>query len=307
MIRPDLLRTFVRVTELASFTQAGEQLGLPRSTVSEHIQALEELLGTRLLQRTTRRVTATQDGLVLYERSKDMLAQLDELQGLFRQDGEALGGRLRVDMPTVMARKLVMPRLGEFLARHPALELEVSCTDRRVDLVREGFDCVVRVGSVNDPSVVARTLGQFPQVTCASPAYLAEHGVPQSLDDLAGHQLIHYVTVLGARPPGFEYLHQGEVRYVPMGGVLSVNNAEAYESAAMGGLGIIQVPIHGVLDDLEAGRLVPVLEHIPLPPMDISLLYAHRRLPQRVRAFMQWLTQLLGEPGVLGTPVTAKT
>lgn len=303
MIKPELLRTFVRVTELASFTQASEQLGLPRSTVSEHIQTLEELLGTRLLQRTTRRVMATQDGLVLYERGKDMLAQLDELQGLFRQHDEALGGRLRVDMPTVMARKLVMPRLGEFLARHPALELEVSCTDRRVDLVREGFDCVVRVGAVNDPSLVARTLGCFPQVTCASPGYLAEHGVPQTLDDLSGHQLIHYVSVLGSRPSGFEYLHHGEVRYLPMSGALSVNNAEAYESAAMGGLGLIQVPVHGVLDDLQAGRLVQVLADVPLPPMEISLLYAHRRLPQRVRVFMQWLTQLLGEPGVLGTPM----
>lgn len=306
MIKPELLRTFVRVTELASFTQASEQLGLPRSTVSEHIQALEELLGARLLQRTTRRVTATQDGLVLYERSKDMLAQLDELQGLFRQQDEVLGGRLRVDMPTVMARKLVMPRLGEFLARHPALELEVSCTDRRVDLVREGFDCVVRVGVVNDPSLVARSLGRFPQVTCASQSYLAEHGTPQTLDDLAGHRLIHYVPVLGARPPGFEYLHQGQTRYLPMSGALSVNNAEAYESAAMGGLGLIQVPVHGVLDDLQAGRLVQVLEAVALPSMEISLLYAHRRLPQRVRVFMYWLTQLLGEPGVLGTPVATE-
>ncbi|WP_371228658.1 LysR substrate-binding domain-containing protein [Pseudomonas sp. QE6] len=306
MIRPELLRTFVRVTELASFTQAGEQLGLPRSTVSEHIQTLEALLGARLLQRTTRKVTVTQDGLVLYERSKDMLAQLDELQGLFRQQDEALVGRLRVDMPTVMARKLVMPRLGEFLARHPALELEVSCTDRRVDLVREGFDCVVRVGAVSDPSVVARTLGRFPQVTCASPSYLAAHGVPETLDDLAGHRLIHYVNVLGSRPSGFEYLQHGQTRYLPMGGALSVNSAEAYESAAMGGLGIIQVPIHGVLDDLEAGRLVQVLRDVPLPPMDISLLYAHRSLPQRVRVFMHWLTQLLGEPGVLGPPVSAR-
>lgn len=306
MIRPDLLRTFVRVAELASFTQAGEQLGLPRSTVSEHIQSLEELLGTRLLQRTTRKVTTTQDGLVLYERGKELLAQMDELQGLFRRHDEALGGRLRVDMPTVMARKLVMPRLGEFLARHPALELEVSCTDRRVDLVREGFDCVVRVGAVNDASVVARSLGQFPQVTCASPGYLAEHGVPETLDDLAGHRLIHYVSVLGARPSGFEYLLQGETRYQPMSGALSVNNAEAYESAAMGGLGLIQVPVHGVLDDLQAGRLVQVLADVPLPPMEISLLYAHRRLPRRVRVFMQWLGQLLGEPGVLGTPIVPK-
>ena len=142
MNKLELLRTFVRVSEMSSFTLAGESLGLPRSTVSDHVQALETLLGTRLLQRTTRKVQATQDGIVLYERSKDLLSHMDEIEGLFRQDAAALTGRIRIDMPNILARRVVMPRLPEFMAQHPHLELEISSTDRRVDLLGEGFDCV---------------------------------------------------------------------------------------------------------------------------------------------------------------------
>jgi len=151
MNKLELLRTFVRVTELSSFTGAGESLGLPRSTVSEHVQALEELLGARLLQRTTRKVQATQDGRVLYERSKDLLAHMEELEGLFRQDEAQLAGRIRVDMPNMMARDLILPRLPQFMDAHPLIELEISTTDRQVDLLAEGFDCVLRVGAAAGP------------------------------------------------------------------------------------------------------------------------------------------------------------
>lgn len=295
MLKPELLRTFVRVTELSSFTQAGEQLGLPRSTVSEQVLALEEQLGTRLLQRTTRRVQATQDGLVFYERSKELLAQLDELHGLFRQAGAQLAGRLRVDMPTVLARKVVLPHLGEFTARHPQLELEVSSTDRRVDLVREGFDCVLRVGAAAEPSLLARRLGSFVQVNLASPDYLRRHGTPQTLEDLAGHRLVHYVSVLGAPPAGFEYRHGEQTYRLALPGSVTVNNAEAYSAACLGGLGIIQAPRHGVLEYLADGRLVEVLPQFRAPSLPVQLLYAHRRLPQRVRVFMEWLEQRVAE------------
>src|SRR3989338_4011632 len=295
MNKLDLLRTFVRVSELSSFTQAAESLGLPRSTSSEQVRLLEELVGTRLLHRTTRKVQPTQDGLVLYERSKDMLAQMDELEGLFRQEGALLSGRLRVDMPTGLARRLVTPRLGEFLTRHPAVELEISSSDRRVDLVREGFDCVLRIGEVNDSSLVARPLGHFPLVNCASPGYLARFGTPYSLDDLARHRLIHYVPVLGMRSAGFEYLSGGKLQQLPMAGGITVNNVDAYEGACLGGLGLIQAPLVGVRELLASGRLHSVLPDFVPPPMPVSLLYAHRRhLPQRVRVFMQWLEELIG-------------
>ncbi|NWB28684.1 LysR family transcriptional regulator [Pseudomonas gingeri] len=294
MNKLELLRTFIRVTELSSFTLASESLGLPRSSVSEHIQALEELLGTRLLQRTTRKVQATQDGLVLYERSKDLLSHMDELEGLFRQDAALLAGRIRFDMPSVMARRVIMPRLPEFMARHPRIELEISSTDRRVDLLSEGFDCVLRVGAQPDQSVVARHVSSLQMVNCASPAYLQRHGTPLSPADLAEHRLVHYVGVLGSRSSGFEYLHNGKLIQVPMAGSVTVNSTDCYESACLGGFGLIQAPRHGVHKHLDSGELVAVLPDYLPAPMEVSLLYAQQRhLPRRVRVFMEWLVEVL--------------
>lgn len=294
MNKLELLRTFVRVTELSSFTQAGESLGLPRSTVSEHVQALEALLGARLLQRTTRTVQATQDGRVLYERSKDLLAHMEELEGLFRQDEAQLAGRIRVDMPNAMARGLVMPQLPSFMARHPLVEMEISSSDRQVDVIAEGFDCVVRVGAQPDQSVVARKVCSMPMVNCVSPAYLQRYGVPATLADLAQHQLVHYVRPLGARSAGFEYLQGNKVQRVAMAGRVTVSSTDAYQAACLGGLGIIQVPLLGVRDLLASGELVSVLPDYLAPPLDVSMLYAgQRHLPLRVRVFMEWLAATL--------------
>lgn len=294
MNKLELLRTFVRVTELSSFTQAGESLGLPRSTVSEHVQALEALLGARLLQRTTRTVQATQDGRVLYERSKDLLAHMEELEGLFRQDEAQLAGRIRVDMPNAMARGVVMPQLPSFMARHPLVEMEISSSDRQVDVIAEGFDCVVRVGAQPDQSVVARKVCSMPMVNCVSPAYLQRYGVPATLADLAQHQLVHYVRPLGARSAGFEYLQGNKVLRVAMAGRVTVSSTDTYQAACLGGLGIIQVPLLGVRDLLASGELVSVLADYLAPPLDVSMLYAgQRHLPLRVRVFMEWLAATL--------------
>ena len=294
MNKLELLRTFVRVSEMSSFTLAGESLGLPRSTVSEHIQALETLLGTRLLQRTTRKVQATQDGLVLYERSKDLLSHMDEIEGLFRQDEASLVGRIRIDMPNILARRVVMPRLAEFMARHPHLELEISSTDRRVDLLSEGFDCVVRIGAQPDQSVVARHLCDFAMINCASPVYLQRYGVPEQVEDLAQHRLVHYVGVLGARSDGFLYEEGGTLHRVPMAGSITVNSTDAYESACLGGFGLIQAPVTGLQSYLRSGELVAVLPQFNAPAMEVSLLYARQRhLPLRVRAFMDWLGHVI--------------
>ena len=294
MNKLELLRTFVRVSEMSSFTLAGESLGLPRSTVSEHVQALESLLGTRLLQRTTRKVQATQDGLVLYERSKDLLSHMDEIEGLFKQDEASLAGRIRIDLPSIMARRFVMPRLPEFMARHPHLELEISSTDRRVDVLSEGFDCVVRVGAQPDQSVVARHLCDFAMVNCASPAYLQRFGVPRTIEDLAQHRLVHYVGVLGSRSEGFEYEAAGKLHRVAMAGSITVNNSDGYESACLGGFGLIQAPRVGMQPYLLSGELVAVLPQFNAPSMEVSLLYARQRhLPLRVRAFMEWLALII--------------
>jgi DNA-binding transcriptional LysR family regulator len=293
----DAMRIFVRVAELASFTAAADSLGLPKATVSTAVRGLEALLDTRLLHRTTRRVQMTQDGRVFFERSQDLLADVDELRGLFRRDGAALRGRLRVDMPLAVARDVVIPRLPEFLVAHPAVEIELGSTDRRVDLVREGFDCVLRVGALADSSLIARPIGHYRLVNCASPAYVAAHGKPRDLDDLPAHRLIHYVPTLGGRSPGFEVADAGtppNVRFVPMTGALTVNNSESYLAACLAGLGIIQVPEPGVAPLLAAGRLVEVLPRFRPAPMPVSLLFANRRhLPRRVQAFMAWMTGIM--------------
>jgi DNA-binding transcriptional LysR family regulator len=291
----EAMRIFVRVAELSSFSAAAEQLGLPKASVSTAVQQWENRLGTRLLHRTTRRVQITQDGQIFYERSRDLLADMDELQSLFQADPTDLRGRLRVDMPQAVARDVVLPRLPEFLRAHPALEIELSSSDRRVDLVREGFDCVLRVGAVVEPSLIARPLGQYRMVNCASPAYLAAHGVPQTLEDLATHRLIHYQPSLGGQVEGFEYVDaDGSVHERMMSAAVTVNATFAYESACLAGLGIIQVPHAGVREHLAAGRLIEILPTHIAAPMPVSLVYANRRhLPRRVQVFMQWLAELM--------------
>lgn len=296
MNRLDAMQSFVRVAELASFTKAADSLGLPKASVSTSIQQLESLLNTRLLHRTTRKVQLTQDGQVYYERCKDLLADMDELEGLFQQGASNLSGRLRVDMPSGMAKMRVIPRLPELLAQHPQLQVEISSTDRRVDVIREGFDCVVRVGKLSDSSLIARPLGKLELLNCVSPNYIAQFGTPQTLDDLANHQLVHYVTTLGSKSPGFEYTEQGDVKFIAMAGNITVNNSDAYSAACIAGFGIAQIPRIGAQDYLAQGKLVEVLKNYRAEAMPVSLIYPNRRnLSRRVQVFMDWITTLMND------------
>jgi DNA-binding transcriptional LysR family regulator len=295
MHKLDAMQIFIRVADLASFTQAAEALGLPKASVSQAVQQLEAGLGTRLLHRTTRKVQLTQDGQAFYERCLDVLADVDELQGMFQQGAETLRGRVRIDMPSGTARLHVIPRLPAFLAAHPQLEIELSSTDRRVDLVREGFDCVVRVGTLADSGLIARPLGAFTLINLASPEYLSAFGTPESLEDLARHRLVHYVPSFGAKSTGFEYVDADDTdRRVAMKGAMTVNNADAYQAACLAGLGLIQAPWAGVEAPLAEGRLVEVLPQFRARPMPVTLLYANRRhQPKRVQVVMKWLGECL--------------
>ncbi|MBL5900051.1 LysR family transcriptional regulator [Lelliottia amnigena] len=285
------MQLFIRVAELESFSRAADTLGLPKGSVSRQIQALENLLGTQLLHRTTRRVSLTQDGMVYYERAKDLLANLDELDGLFQSDPTSISGRLRVDMPVAVARNLVIPKLPSFLQQYPGIELELSSSDRLVDVIREGFDCVVRVGTLKDSGLIARTLGKLSMINCASPDYLARFGYPENLDDLASHAVIHYAVNLGMRPQGFEFFNGDATVWVKTGGILTVNSTETYHAACLAGLGIIQVPRVGVREALRAKKMVEILPQYRAEPMPVSLIYPHRRnLSRRVHLFMEWLT-----------------
>ncbi|HDG1690042.1 TPA: LysR family transcriptional regulator [Kluyvera georgiana] len=288
------MQLFIRVAELESFSRAADTLGLPKGSVSRQIQALENHLGCRLLHRTTRRVLLTQDGMVYFERAKDLLSNLDELDGMFQNDPSSISGRLRVDMPVAVARNVVIPRLPEFLQHYPGIELELSSSDRLVDVIREGFDCVVRVGALKDSGLIARPLGKLTIINCASPAYLARFGYPESLEDLSSHALVHYAVNLGVRPQGFEVARDNGTQWMKTGGVLTVNSTETYHAACLAGLGIIQVPRVGVRDALRGGTLVEILPQYRAEPMPVSLIYPHRRnLSRRVHVLMEWLTEVL--------------
>jgi DNA-binding transcriptional LysR family regulator len=236
----EALRVVLKVAELGSFTLAATHLGISRSRASQQVQELEGVLGVPLFRRTTRVVTLTADGEQFVERSQRLLSEADELAALF-QGPRNLRGRVRLDLPVGVARNIVLPRLPEFVSLHPMLELEISATDRRVDVLRDGFDFVLRVGALGDSALTALRLGVFPMVNCISPAYLRRYGVP-TFDDLDQHWIVHYSQTLGTEPPTFDYLEAGAVIARPMRRLVTVNNADAYQAACMAGLGIVQVP-----------------------------------------------------------------
>ncbi|GGI17220.1 LysR family transcriptional regulator [Oxalicibacterium faecigallinarum] len=298
MNKLEAMQVFQRVAELASFTRAAESLGLPKASVSTSVQQLESLLGTRLLHRTTRKVQLTQDGIAFYARCRDLLSDVEELETLFAHTPGALHGRLRVDMPTGVAKNLVIPQLPAFLEQHPGIEIELSSTDRRVDLVQEGFDCVLRIGTLSDSGLIARSLGEFDMVNCVSPAYVARYGMPMHLDDLDAHVMVGYATTLGTKPYPFEYLDttagSGVYAWRMLKANVTVNNAESYSNACLAGLGIIQVPRVSAREQLLDGSFIEVLPALMARPMPISLLYPNRRhLPKRVQVFMDWLSELM--------------
>lgn len=289
------LRVFARVAELGSFTQAAEQLGIAKSRVSTVVRQLETRVGARLLQRTTRHVRLTTDGEQFLDRCSQLIADAEQLQAMFRPATGGLQGRLRVDMPHVLARDLVIPHLPEFLAEHPRLEVAISTTDRHVDLVQEGFDCVLRVGALADAELVARPLGLMQMCNLASPAYLRANGVPTCLADLAHHRIVHYSNRLSPQGAGWEYCEGDEIREHPVRSTIIVNGTEAYTAACLAGLGMIQTPVCGSRVPVGEGRLVEVMPGFTAAPMPVSLVYPNRRhLAPRVQALMHWITQLVG-------------
>jgi DNA-binding transcriptional LysR family regulator len=290
------LGIFVRVAELGSYTRAAEQLGLAKGRVSSAVQHLESQLGTRLLHRTTRQVRLTADGEQFLERGKELLVDAEQLDAMFLPISAGLRGRVRIDLPNTFARDVIIPRLPELFAAHPQLEISVNTTDQRVDIVRDGFDCVLRIGALQDSGLVARPLGELRQSNVASPAYLRANGVPKSLSDLADHRIIHYAPRLGTHGAGWEYEEAGQARLFAMRSSVVVNGTDAYQAACLAGLGLIQAPVRGTRRLVESGLLVEVLSHLTAPPMPVSLVYANRRhVPPRVQAVLQWMGKVVQE------------
>jgi DNA-binding transcriptional LysR family regulator len=289
----DSLRVFLKVAELSSLTGAGKQLGMGKSRVSRTIGALERELGGTLFHRTTRAVRLTAGGTALLPRARRIVRDAEEIDTLFRT-GQRLRGTVRLDLPVRFARNVILPRLPELLERHPELELFVSTTDRIVDPVREGFDCVLRVGQSRDSELVQRKLGEVAVVNCASRLYVERRGMPRGLEDLEDHVIIRYDSALSPESPALEYVDGGESKTWPMACSVTVNGSDAYAAACRAGLGIVQVPLLGVRDELASGELVEVLPDHRCAPMPVVLLHTHgRNAPHRVRAVTRWIADVI--------------
>lgn len=292
MDRLDVMRLFTRIVERQSFTSAARDLELPRSTATQAIKALEQRLGARLLQRTTRHVRATLDGEAYYRRCVAILGEVEDAEAAF-SDAKPRG-LLRVDVHGTLARHFVLPALPAFLAEYPDLQLHIGEGDRLVDLVREGIDCVLRVGDLKDSAMVGRRVALLEEVTCASPEYLTRRGVPASVDDLEGHRAIGFMSSATGTTLPLEFTINGSLRRVVLPATVTVAAAETYVASAKLGLGLIQVPRYHVDADLAAGSLVEVLPDFPPSPTPVSLLYPHsRQLSPRVRVFIDWITREL--------------
>lgn len=292
----EALAIFVRIAEMGSFTHAAHSLGIQKGRASNVVRELEASMGVRLLHRSTRTVQLTEDGRSFHARARALLADAEELGAMFAASEAPIKGRLRIDLPTEFARSTVLPALPTFMERYPGIELELSSTDRRVDLIQEGMDCVLRVGDIGDETLVARTLGALRMVNVASPAYLARHGIPRTLEDLSahGHRMVHYTPTLGSRPLGWEY-PTGETHAVlALPGSLSVNNVQTYHGAGLAGLGLIQARLSSLKPFLLSGELIEVLPDLRPQSLPVSIVVAHRHnLSRRVRVFVDWLENIL--------------
>ncbi|MHC9084562.1 LysR family transcriptional regulator [Luteimonas sp. RIT-PG2_3] len=305
MDRLQKMDVFIRVAELGSFTAAADRLQLPRSTVSEAIQALEKHLQTRLIHRSTRRLHLTTDGESYLDWCRQLLGEIEDTEARYRGPAKQPRGRLRVDMPTRVASRLVAPALPGFLAACPEIELELMASDRQVDLAGEGVDCALRVGTLRDSGLVARPLGQLAQGNFASRAYLATHGEPRVPADLEAHVAVNYILPGSGRVDHWEYVERGRSRVVELRSRVSANNAETYIACAIAGLGLIQIPRYDAQSHVDAGELVEVMPAYRAADLPVNLLYPHRRhLSGRVRVFAEWLEGRLagiadgGEPAL---------
>ena len=294
MDRLDAMRLLVRVIDRRSFTAAAADLELPRSTATEAIRRLESGLGVRLLERTTRHVAPTPDGEIYYQRCLDILARTDEAEAELR--GASPEGVLRIDAPGVLTRAILLPRLPEFMAAHPGLSLQIGQGERLVDLVREGVDCVIRAGIPDDSSMIMRRLAEMPEITCASPAYLERHGVPEDPTQLDGHQMIGFLSSRTGRVMPLEFTRNGRVIEAALPARVSANDADTAWQLARQGFGLIQAPRYRFRADLASGALVEVLPAYPPTPLPLAAFTPqNRHLAPRVRVFLDWASEIFAQ------------
>ena len=303
MDRLDSMRLFTRVVDRRSFTNAAHDLGIPRSTATQVIKQLEERLGVRLLQRTTRIVSPTLDGEAYYRRCLAILDDVEDAEGAFR--GAAPKGMLRVEVQGTIARHFLFPALPRFLESYPQIELAMSESDRWVDVIREGVDCVLRYGVLPDSDLVARRVALLKRVTVAAPKYLDRFGRPSTPDDLARHKavLLRSITTGGATP--FEFVMGDRLKRMDVRAPFTVTGTESFITAVRLGLGLAQLPVFHVEQDLSEGQLERVLVEYELPSMPVSVLYPRsRQLSPRVRLFIEWVAERFAAASSGGVPIS---
>ncbi|KPF70581.1 hypothetical protein IP84_00160 [beta proteobacterium AAP99] len=294
MDRLHAMRLFARVVELQSFTRAAQSLNIAKANVSTALANLEAELGVRLLNRTTRHVSVTPDGAAYYERVVRILAEIEDTEASLRQATAAPRGKLRIDLPGILSRWIIIPALPDFMDRYPDLELQVGTSDRPVDLLEEGVDCVVRGGSQADSTLIARRIGELRFVRCASRGYLDRHGRPGTLEELSRHRAVHYFSSRTGRIMEHDYVDDsGETHNIDMPKRFSVNDGDAYFAAGLAGMGILEAPTFMVQQRLATGELELVLPSYEPTPTPLFVMYPQsRHLSAKVRAFVEWVAEL---------------
>ena len=298
MDRLDAMRLFTRVVERRSFTQAAHDLDIPRSTATQVIKQLEERLGVGLLQRTTRTVRPTLDGEAYYRRCLAILDDVEDAEGAFR--GADPKGQLRIEVQGTLARHFLFPGLPRLVERYPGLELSISESDRWVDVIGEGVDCVLRYGALPDSDLIARRVTMLDRITVAAPSYLDKHGRPQSIDDLGRHKAVLLRSITTGAQTHFEFETRDAIRRIEMEAPITLTGTESFRAAVRLGFGLAQMPVFHVERDLSEGRLERVLTNFPLPSAPVSILYPRsRQLAPRVRLFIDWVVQQFAQPAEL--------
>jgi LysR family transcriptional regulator, regulator for bpeEF and oprC len=300
------LRVFARVVEAGTFTKAADSLEMPKPTVTKLVQQLEAHLRVKLLLRTTRRVTVTADGAAYYERVARLLAELEEIDASLSHAQASPKGRIRVDVAAVMARDMILPALHGFHARYPDIQVDLGVGDRLVNLIADNVDCVIRGGKLMDESLVARRLGEIRFVTCATPGFLARHGMPAHPTDLEhGHPVVAYFSAGSGRFFPFDFSRNGE-RIELLGRYLvSVNDSNAYMAAGLAGLGIVQISDFLAAPHLASGELVRIFPDWEVDSIPVHVVYPpNRHLSAKLRVFVDWIAELFA--GYSAAPATRR-
>lgn len=293
MDKLDAMQAFTKVVALGSYAEAGRQLGLTRSAVSKGVIELEQILGARLLDRTTRKVSVTEAGMAYYERCLAILADIEETELQVSRLHDEPKGTLKVNAPMSFGTLHVGRAVADFMAAYPDLKVELALNDRFIDPVEEGFDVTIRIADLKDSSLIARKLAPSRRVLVASPDYVRANGYPESPDDLVNHQCLNYGhTTLMQR---WNLTDGGKALNVPINSRLCANNGDVLRDAALAGQGITKLPTFLIGPDIEAGRLEVVLEDFPPTQHSIYALYApNRYLAAKSRLFIDFLVDRFG-------------